>query len=160
MSRRRVERWVLAGVALVGAGVAWLAWPPGELPAAASPREMPGELKPSPDAETWLLFRPLPGARRLCSGHVLGSTRTRDRAEITFTLYASRREPSDVAHFYAEIHHLPWEPHQTTLRVRPDDGPHVLSVHPVSSAYPTCDVPPGEGDRTIIVVSSMLRSGP
>jgi hypothetical protein len=165
MSTRHVALWVVFGgvavAALVGAGAAWLAWAPVDLPAPTSPPETTSHIVPPLDSEPWLdAFRSLPGARRLCDGHVLGSVRAQQQVEIGFTLYASRREPSEVTRFYADAHQLPWKPHQETISVRPNDGAKVLSVRPVSSSYPECGVKPGDADRTIVVVSWMHPMAP
>ena len=165
MSTGRVVLWVVVGgvavATLVGAGAAWLARAPVDLPAPASPPETTGYIMPRPDSGPWLgVFRSLPGARRLCDGHVLGSIGAQQQVEIDFALYASRRDPSEVTRFYADAHQLPWKSHQETISVRPSDGPRVLSVHPVSSVYPECGVKPAGADRTIIVVSWMHRMAP
>jgi hypothetical protein len=165
MSTRRIALWVVAGgvavAALVGAGAAWLAWAPVDLPAPILPSETAGDVTPSPDSQLWLrVFRSLPDARPLCDGHVLGSIGAQQPVEIGFTLYASRREPSEVTRFYADAHQLPWRPQQATTSVRPSGGRAVLSVYPASSQYPECGVKPAGGDRTVIVVSSMHPLAP
>lgn len=71
-------------------GVAWLIL---ILAAQASGPEEP---------EAWLgVFKAFPGARRLCSQHVLGQGEGK-RVEIQFTLYSTGREPSETARFYAQ----------------------------------------------------------
>lgn len=164
MRTGHVALWMVFGgvavAALIGAGAVWLGWTPVDQPAPTSPPETRSHVVPA-DSEPWLgAFRSLPGARRLCDGHVLGSSGTQQQVEIGFTLYASRREPSEVTRFYADAHQLPWKPRQETISVRPNDGPMVLSVHPVSSSYPECGVKPGGGDRTIVVVSWMHPMAP
>jgi hypothetical protein len=100
-------------------------------------------------------FRIVPGARRLCSSNAIGADGSRP-VEIAFTLYASRRAPSEVARYYADAHRLDWKRGQESISVRSRDGRNVLSVSPVSSQYPECGVRPSNADRTVIVVSQIL----
>ena len=110
--------------------------------------------------EEWLgAFRGYPGARRLCSSQVLGVDRVR-QVEISFTLYSASSEPSEVVRFYADAYALPSDPQQESIAIRPNDGPSVLSVSPVSLRYPDCGVKPSSEDPTVIVVSQMLSGAP
>ncbi len=106
--------------------------------------------------EVWLGgFPAFPGARRLCSSEVLGVDGAR-QIVITFSVYSSRSGPPEVTGFYAQAYGLPWDPQQESITVRPEDGPNVLSVSPVSSQRPECGVEPSSADRTVIVVSQLL----
>jgi hypothetical protein len=105
--------------------------------------------------EVWLGgFQAFPGARLLCGSEILGVDGARE-VVITFSVYASGSEPSEVAGFYAHAYTLPWDPQQESIIVRPEDGPNVLSVSPVSSQRPECGVEPSSADRTVIVVSQL-----
>lgn len=108
---------------------------------------------PPAKTELWLgEFPAFPGARQLCRQHVLGSSEGK-RVEIDFTLYATSREPDEVAGFYADVEGIPWKPGDRSITVRRAEGRKILSVHPVSERYPECGVKPDSRDRTVIVVS-------
>jgi hypothetical protein len=104
----------------------------------------------------WLgVFRAFPGARRLCSQHVLGQSEGK-RVEIHFTLYSTSRDPGDTARFYARAHGVPWESGMQTITVKLEDGRKILAVHAISAPHPECGIKPDSGDRTVIVVSEMV----
>jgi hypothetical protein len=42
--------------------------------------------------------------------------------------------------------------------LRGSDGK-LVSIHPREGKYPTCDVPPAAGERTVLIVSQMMGSG-
>jgi hypothetical protein len=107
---------------------------------------------PTP-AGRWLNeFPAFPGARRLCSQHVLGESQGK-RVEIAFAVYATSADASTTARFYAEAYRLPFRAGETTITVRRNEGRRLLSVHPASEHYPECGVKPGRGEPTVIVVS-------
>ena len=99
--------------------------------------------------ERWTIFKPYPGARRLCNQHVSGNT-----MHINWTLYASEDEPDKVRRFY--------EKNTSGASVEKEAGKlvrlrgpkkEVLSIHGVKDRYPSCGVAPSARDRTAIVVS-------
>jgi hypothetical protein len=108
------------------------------------------------EPEQWLgVFKAFPGARRLCSQHVLGQSEGK-RVEIQFTLYSTSREPSETARFYVQAYGVPWKPGEQTISVKRAEGRKILAVHPVSAPHPECGVKPDPGDRTVIVVSEKV----
>jgi hypothetical protein len=81
-----------------------------------------GETSMPEEPEQWLgVFKAYPGARRLCSQHVLGQSEGK-RVEIQFTLYSTSREPSETARFYAQAYGVPWKPGEQTISVEPRAG--------------------------------------
>jgi len=108
-------------------------------------------------SERWLgVFRPFPGAKLVCSSHVLGQSEGHPM-EISFRLYSSVRSPREVAKFYAEAHGLVLAPGQDSIDVKAKDGQRVLSVVPVSGPHPSCGIEPKASARTVMVVSLMTR---
>ena len=104
----------------------------------------------APPAEDWTIFRPYPGARRLCNQHVSGNT-----MHITWVLYATEDPPERVRAFY--------EKNTSGAAVEKEGGKLVnlrgpkkelLSIHGVQERYPSCGVAPSGRDRTVIVVST------
>jgi len=95
------------------------------------------------------------GARLLCSQHVLGQSEGR-RVEIQFSLYATKRRPSETARFYAKAHAVPWKAGSETITVKAAEGRKLLTVHAVSAPHPSCGVEPHPEDRTVIVVSEKV----
>jgi hypothetical protein len=93
-----------------------------------------------------------PNARFLCSQHI-----TATAGHISWRGYASEDDVGTIRAFYearaAEGTNV--EPDGASFRMRVGD--HVVSVHPVAAAHPTCGVDPGHGDRSYFVVSSMVR---
>ena len=111
------------------------------------------QLQPeSKKPERWLgVFTALPGARLLCNQHVLGQSEGR-RVEIQFSLYATKRRPSETARFYAKAHAVPWKTGSETITVKAAEGRKLLTVLAVSAPHPGCGVEPHPEDRTVIVV--------
>jgi len=119
-------------------GAAVLALALGAAP--ATPKEGPAVEAP----RKWLdAFAQYPGARALCTQHVNGGP---GGLHIIWTAYATSDPPDRVAAFYG-------------LSPK-DDGPSLasgddkrLSVHKAGGNHPTCEVPPGLADKTVIIVS-------
>ena len=104
----------------------------------------------TPSEENWTIFRPYPGARRLCNQHVSGNT-----MHINWVLYATEDAPERVRAFY--------EKNTSGAAVEKEGGKLVslrgpkkelLSIHGVKERYPSCGVAPSGRDRTAIVVST------
>jgi hypothetical protein len=116
-----------------------------------------GQAQPeSKKPERWLgVFAALPGARLLCTQHVLGQSEGK-RVEIQFSLYATKRRPSETARFYAQAHAVPWKAGSETITVKAAEGRKLLTVHAVSAPHPGCGVEPDNADRTVIVVSEKV----
>ncbi len=108
-----------------------------------------GTAEAGPKEERWLSFRAYPGARKLCTQHVTGTT-----MHINWALYATEDEPERVRRFY--------EKHAGGASIDREGGKlvrlrgprkEILSVHGVKDRYPSCGVAPSARDRTAIVVS-------
>jgi hypothetical protein len=102
----------------------------------------------------WLgVFAPLPGARELCSQHVLGGSTARTRIEIAFTLYATTKPTPDVIRFYAAAQKQAVATDATTLVVKADRGHKVLSVLRAGDDRPSCGIDPRPDEPTVVLVS-------
>ena len=108
-------------------------------------------------AEMWLQELPAyPGARKVCSQHVLGSTGGAGR-EIAWSLYATKDHETDVDSFY--ISYGQWHDMKTdvvdrsTVVLMGANGARRLSVHAVGAKYPDCGVRPEANERTVLIVS-------
>lgn len=134
--RRRTRRWLaVAAVALavLGAGALGLL--------------LRGRTRGAAEGE-WLGFVRYPDARPLCSGRVYGV----GGEEIHWWSYATRDEPTSVAGFYRLD---PSAPGSAELK---GPGETALAVHPAAPPdYPSCDKTPAASDRTVILVSRLLR---
>jgi hypothetical protein len=97
-------------------------------------------------------FDALPGARFLCTQHVLGHSEGKT-VEIQFELYASTRAPGEAAEWYARAHGIALDAGKQSVTVAVEQKR--LSVAPASAPHPDCGVGPGPGERTLIVVSTM-----
>jgi len=100
----------------------------------------------------WLGFVPYANARLLCSGRVYGV----GGEEIHWWSYVTRDEPARVAAFYRLV---PPGPDGGGAQLKgPGPGETDLTVHPAAPRdYPSCDTTPTPSDRTVIVVSRLLR---
>jgi hypothetical protein len=109
--------------------------------------------QPAPAAEDrWLDFAAYPGARKLCSQHVSGNS-----MHINWTAYASTDHHRQVIDFYVKRHG--GKPEGETLTLSGSKGVR-LSVHPApAGGYPTCEVKPAKGDKTVIIVSQATGAG-
>ena len=104
------------------------------------------------DAQEWFGFTPYPGARTLCSQSVLGQ----NGEEILWHSYATKDKPARVAGFYRKEKNAKTDKaDDTALTLRRGDS--VLDVFSPTAHYPQCDVKPDPRERTVIVVSRMLR---
>jgi hypothetical protein len=137
---RRTRRW------LVGALVALAALVIGS---AVLVRHV---TTPSTAQGDWLGFARYDNARLLCSGRVYGV----GGEEIHWWSYVTRDEPARVAAFYRLA---PPEPGGGGAQLKgPGPGETDLTVHPAAPRdYPSCDTTPAPSDRTVIVVSRLLR---
>ena len=100
------------------------------------------------DEGDWLGFVRYPGARLLCSGRAYGV----GGEEIHWWSYATRDEPASVAGFYRLD---PSRPGDAQLK---GPGETALAVHPAAPPdYPSCDTTPAASERTVILVSRLLR---
>lgn len=98
----------------------------------------------------WLGFVPYREGRLLCSGRVYGV----GGEEIHWWSYAARDEPARVA---ASYRLAPPAPGGGGARLKGPGGTD-LTVHPAAPRdYPSCDTTPAPSDRTVIVVSRLLR---
>jgi hypothetical protein len=104
-----------------------------------------------PTAEgDWLGFTRYGNARLLCSGRVYGV----GGEEIHWWSYVTRDEPSRVAAFYG-LGSLGPDGGGAQLKGPGDTD---LAVHPAAPrGYPSCDTTPAPSDRTVILVSRLLR---
>ena len=100
----------------------------------------------------WLGFARYGNARLLCSGRVYGV----GGEEIHWWSYVTRDEPVRVAAFYRLV---PPGPDGGGAQLKgPGPGETDLTVHPAAPRdYPSCDTTPTPSDRTVIVVSRLLR---
>ncbi len=109
----------------------------------------------------WSGFTPYPGARAMCSQSVLGQ----QGEEILWYSYATKDKTSRVIAFYVKDND--GKPNQdkqgqaeqsgNTLSLRRDDT--VLSVQVAAADYPGCGHKVRVGERTVIIVSRMVRRG-
>jgi hypothetical protein len=112
-------------------------------------------------AETWLQpagswdsFPAYPGARKVCSQHVVGSA-AGERREIAWSLYAAK-DKDDVFSFYVAIadwHGLKSDLVDKRLILVSPDGTGRLTLQDASDAYPDCGVRPEADEKALVVVS-------
>jgi len=101
----------------------------------------------------WLGFVAYPHARLLCAERVYGV----GGEEIHWWSYATRDEPVEVAAFYRLA---PLGPGGSGAELK-GPGDTDLAVHPAAPPdYPSCDTTPTASERTVILVSRLLRRTP
>jgi hypothetical protein len=108
-------------------------------------------LKP---AASWDSFPAYPGARKLCSQHVTGSSGGQ-RREIDWSLYATK-DRADVVSFYsayAHWHGLKSDLVDKRLVLVSPEGAARLTVHEASDTYPDCGVRPAADEKGVVLVS-------
>ncbi len=106
----------------------------------------------------WLgVFEAFPGARRVCSEHVIGAGE--GASHIEWTQYATEAEPDDVREFYAT--HPSREERGGPEVVFLRSGPALLWATPASAIEGKihCDRP-APTDATIIIVSELFAGSP
>jgi hypothetical protein len=126
------------------------------LAAACTGRSGSSSTPPGPTGEKWLdAFPAYPGARRLCSQSINACP-----SHVLWTAYATTDAFDLVVRFYEQHRNArPFEKaddgHWT---LRGTDGK-LVSIHPKDGKYPTCDVAPAAGARSVLIVSQMMGSG-
>lgn len=78
------------------------------------------------------------------------------RVEISYSLYGSKLEPSEVSRALARAHGVAWKAGDPPIRIERAAGQKVLSVHAVAEPHPGCGVKPDVRERTVIVVSERI----
>ena len=112
-----------------------------------SPRDAPASSAATPkrcDA----LFEPPPGARLLCSEHVLGNT-----MEIAWRSYATSQQASELfAPYHAKIGGCAGVTEGPGFRL--EKGLLHLTVQAATEkGYPTCEKAPTSGEASVVVIS-------
>jgi hypothetical protein len=104
--------------------------------------------------EKWLdTFPAYPGARELCSQHVTGR-----EAHILWTAYATGDPPKRVTAFYMQAAEGKEHAEQSGGTVSFRHGDRVLAIHPAAAKdYPECGLLPGLKDKTVLIVSQLVR---
>lgn len=127
------------------------------LAAACTGRSVGPSTPPAPTGEQWLGELPAyPGARRLCSQSINAGP-----SHVLWTAYATTDAFDRVVRFYEQqrggrTFEKADDGHFT---LRGTDGK-LVSIHPRDGKYPTCDVAPAAGDRTVLIVSQMMSPPP
>jgi hypothetical protein len=138
LAGRRKKRWVVVALVVLGALVV------GSL---GLVRHVTTRSTAEGD---WLGFVRYPNARPLCSGRVYGV----GGEEIHWWSYVTRDEPARVAAFYRLV---PPGPGGGGAQLK-GPGDTDLDVLPAAPRdYPSCDTTPTPSDRTVILVSRLLR---
>jgi hypothetical protein len=109
-------------------------------------------------AEMWLSeFAAYPGARKVCSQQILG-TSGGARREVGWSMYATKDRDSDVFSFYSS--YGDWRGMGSNLETKPStltlvaaNGTRRLVVHSTSGSYPDCGARPEADEKTVIIVS-------
>ena len=141
---RRTKPW-LAAALVIPAVVAVVA--------VRSPGLLPRETTRGTAEGDWLGFVAYPHARLLCAERVYGV----GGEEIHWWSYATRDDLATVAAFYRLA---PLGPGGSGAELKgPGDAD--LAVHPAAPPdYPSCDTTPTASERTVILVSRLLRRTP
>src|SRR5262245_42897365 len=105
-------------------------------------------------AESWDSFPGYPGARKLCSQHVMGSSGGQ-RREIAWSLYAVKDRDDAFSFYvdYANWHGLKSDLVGKRLTLVSREGAGRLTLHEASDSYPDCGVRPGADEKSVVLVS-------
>jgi hypothetical protein len=100
----------------------------------------------------WLgVFEAYPGARKVCSQHVMGNS-----MEISWTMYATRDATVQVRAYYQRQQPRLVDTTGGDFMVR-SGKIDVLSVNAKGDWYPTCESRPLANETTVLVVSHATR---
>jgi hypothetical protein len=102
----------------------------------------------------WDSFPAYPGARKLCSQHVTGSSGG-ERREIDWSSYAAKDRDDAFSFYsgYANWHGLKSDLVNGRLVLVSRDGNGRLTLHEAADSYPGCGIRPGADENGVVIVS-------